>query len=208
VTAVPQQVDPDSLSAALRAVFAARAYQWKGTGTSSAFAWLMERLQRALAWMEHLRLTFPIHYYILLSVLTVVLVAILVHMTWVVWRSLRPVSGPEAPVAIPGPVRNAAWHLAEALRLGAAGRFAEALAHRFLAAVLELDERRVVQFHPSKTPAEYAREARLDDRGRADLADLVASLYRHLFGGAPCDVAEWRRFDAQAAGIGLYVATR
>jgi Domain of unknown function (DUF4129) len=208
VSAVPQHVDPDSLSAVLRAVFAAREYQWTRRTTSSAWVWLMERLQRLLEWLEQLRLTFPIHYYIVLSVLTVVLVFMLVHMTLVVVRSLRPVARVGAPAAVSGPVRDAAWHLAEALRLGAAGRFAEALAHRFLAAVLELDERRVVQFHPSKTPAEYAREARLDDPGRAELAGLVASLYAHVFGGAPCDAAEWQRFDAQAAGLGLYAAAR
>ena len=208
MSAVPQHVDPDSLATVLRSVFAAREYQWTGTGTSTAWVWVMEHLQRVLEWLERLHVEFPIHYYILLSVLTVLLVAILVHLTWVVWRSLRPAPSATAPATIMGPVRDSAWHLAEALRLGAAGRFAEALAHRFLAAVLDLDERRVVQFHASKTPAEYAREARLDDVGRADLADLVASLYRHLFGGAPCDAAEWQRFDAQAAGIGLYAATR
>lgn len=208
MSAVPQHADPDSLAAVLRSVFAQREYQWTGTGTSNAWAWLMEQLQRVLEWLERLRLTFPIHYYIVLSVLTVLLVLILVHITWVVWRSLRPVTAVGAPAVMAGPVRDAAWHLAEARRLGAAGRFAEALAHRFLAAVLDLDARRVVQFHPSKTPAEYAQEARLDDLGRAELTDLVASLYRHLFGGAPCDAAEWQRFDAQAAGIGLYAATR
>jgi hypothetical protein len=207
VSAVPPQVDPDSLAAVLRAVFTAREYQWTGTETSNTWVWLMERLLRALEWLEHLRLVFPIHYYILLGVLTLLLVAILAHLTWVVWRSLRPAPPIGSPATVTGPVRDAAWHLAEALRLGAAGRFAEALAHRFLAAVLDLDARRALQFHPSKTPAEYAREARLDDIGRSELADLVASLYYHLFGGVPCDAAEWQRFDAQAAGIGLHAAT-
>ena len=168
----------------------------------------MKLFQQALEWLEHLRLVFPIHYYILLGVLTLLLIVILVHLVSVVRRSLRPVAGPGAPAVVLGPVRDAAWHLAEALRLSAAGRFAEALAHRFLAAVLDLDARRVLQFHPSKTPAEYAREARLDEIGRSELAELVASLYRHLFGGAPCDAAEWRRFDARAGGIGLHAATR
>jgi hypothetical protein len=206
VSAVPQHVAPDSLAAVLRAVFAAREYQW--TRTSNTWAWLLERVQRAVEWLESLRWALPVHYYVLLGVLTLLLIAMLVHLTWVVWRSFRPASGVGAPVVMTGPVRDAAWHLAEAFRLGAAGRFAEALAHRFLAAVLDLDARRVLQFHPSKTPAEYALEARLDDVGRSELADLVASLYRHLYGGAPCDSAEWQRFDARAAGIALYAATR
>jgi hypothetical protein len=190
----------------LRAVFAAREYRW--TATSNTWVWLMERLQRALEWLQNLRLVFPIYYYVLLGVLILLLIAIVGHLTWVIWRSLRPAARSAARPALMGPVRDAAWHQAEALRLSAAGQFAEALAHRFLAAVLDLDARRVLQFHPSKTPAEYANEAQLDDIGRSELADLVASLYRHLFGGAPCDTVEWRRFDAQAAGIGLHAAPR
>jgi hypothetical protein len=190
----------------LRAVFAAREYQWTRTGRSSTWAWLMEWFRRALEWLERLRLSFPIHYYVLLGILTLVLIAILVHLTWVVRRSLRPSVRLDLPTVMTGPIRDAAWHLAEALRLSAAGRFAEALAHRFVAAVLDLDARRVLQFHPSKTPAEYAREARLDEVGRSELADLVASLYRHLFGGAPCDAGEWQRFDARAAALGMHAA--
>src|SRR6266566_541580 len=55
-----------------------------------------------------------------------------------------------------------------------AGRYVEALAHRFLAVVLELDRLKALRFHVSKTPAEYVGEARLTDAGRASLAGLVA----------------------------------
>src|SRR2546422_6493963 len=37
------------------------------------------------------------------------------------------------------------------------------------ALVLELERRRALAFHPSKTPAEYVGEARLDAAGRASL---------------------------------------
>ncbi len=168
----------------------------------------MDWWERALEWLAALRLESRLRYYILLGLLSLFLVAILVHLAWVVWRSLRPAGATPAPTAATGLVRDAAWHLAEARRLSGAGRFGEALGHRFLAVVLDLDARRVVRFHPSKTPGEYATEARLDERGRSDLADLVASLYRHLFGGAPCDADAWQRFDARAAGVGLYAATR
>ena len=72
------------------------------------------------------------------------------------------------------------------LELARAGRYAEALGQRFLALVLELDRRKALRFHASKTPAEYVGEARLTDRGRASLAGLVAQLYRHLFAAVPC----------------------
>jgi len=206
VIAGSPQVASDSLAAVLRGVFAAREYRW--TRGSNTWLWAMDRFQRLIEWLQGLRLEFPIYYYVVLTVLTLLLIAILAHLTWVMRESFRPVKPAGPPALVPGPVRDAAWHLAEARRLGAAGQFAEALGHRFVAAMLELDARRVLQFHPSKTPAEYATEARLDEAGRSEMRALVASLYRHLFGGAPCDAGEWQRFDAQAAGIGLHAATR
>jgi len=206
VSAVPPQVAADSLRAALRAVFAGREYRW--TEPSGPWPWLVQWWPRLLEWLDRLHVASPVRYYVLFGLLTLLLVAILGHVVWVVRRSLRPAKPVRASGPGPGPVRDAAWHRAEALRLSAAGRFAEALAHRFVSVVLDLDARRVVQFHPSKTPAEYAAEARLDEGGRSDLADLVASLYRHLFGGTPCDLEEWQRFDARAAGVGFRVAAR
>ena len=204
MSVVPQQVEPDSLRAALRAVFQAREYRW--SEPSSAWLWLAEQWHRLLDWLDTLRVASPARYYLLLGALTLLLLATLTHVSWVVWRSLRPREATDAPTAVAAPPRGAAWHLAEAQRLGAVGRFAEALAHRFLAAVLDLDGQRVLQFHPSKTPAEYAGEARLDATGRSELAALVASLYHHVFGGAPCDAEAWQRFDAQAGRLGLHAA--
>ncbi len=168
----------------------------------------MDWWERALERLTALRLESRLRYYLLLGILSLLLAMVLMHLAWVVWRSLRPAGAAPAPVSATSVVRDAAWHLAEARRLSGAGRYGEALGHRFLAVVLDLDARRVVRFHLSKTPAEYAAEARLEPRGRSDLADLVASLYRHLFGGAPCDADAWQRFDARAAGVGLYAATR
>ena len=201
---VPQQVESDSLRAALRAVFQAREYRW--SEPSSTWLWLTEQWHRLLDWLETLRVASPARYYLLLAAMTLVLLAILAHLTWVVWRSLRPRDAVGVPTPDTAPPQGAAWHLAEARRLGAIGRFAEALAHRFLAAVLDLDGQRVVQFHPSKTPAEYAAEARLDATGRSELAALVASLYHHVFGGVPCDAEAWHAFDAQAGQLGLHAA--
>ncbi|HVH09507.1 MAG TPA: DUF4129 domain-containing protein [Gemmatimonadales bacterium] len=206
MSVAPQAVDPDSLRAALRTVFAAREYRW--SEPSSSWVWLVTEWQRLMAWLEGLRLSFPVRYYLLLGLLTVALVAGLVHVGWIVWRSLRPGPGIPQPAPPGAPVRDASWYADEARRLAAAGQFAQALAHRFLAAVLDLDARRVVQFRASKTPAEYAAEARLDAAGRMGLTDLVASLYRHVFGGVHCDADTWRRFDAEATQLELHAATR
>jgi hypothetical protein len=206
VSVTPQAADPDSLRAALRTVFAAREYRW--SEPSSTWSWLLTQWHRVLDWLEGLRIVSPVRYYIVLGVLTLALAASFVHLGWVVWRSLRPGEPVRSPTPPAVPLRDAAWYAAEARRLSAAGRFAEALGVRFLAAVLDLDERRIVQFHPSKTPAEYALEAQLDAAGRSGLTELVASLYRHVFGGTPCDAEQWHRFDTLAAGLGLHAATR
>src|ERR1700694_4791055 len=95
-------------------------------------------------------------------------------------------------------VVDAATHLARAAELARGGRYAEAMGHRFLAVVLEMDRLEVVRFHASKTPAEYVGEARLDDASRSSFAALVAQLYRHLFGAIPCDETEYRAFGAVA----------
>src|SRR5947208_14696553 len=108
---------------------------------------------------------------------------------------------------IGGPVlADARAQRVRAEELARAGRYAEALAHRFVALVLDLERRRALAFHPSKTPAEYVGEARLDAAGRASLAGLVGRLYRHLFGGVPCDEGGYREFGAAADELGRHVA--
>jgi uncharacterized protein DUF4129 len=204
-----QGVPPDSLRALLRHVFAAREYQWRAP-TALSLTWLTAWFERILAWLSALHETHPWRFYVVLGALTLVLIAIVAHLSYVVWRALRP-SAPAARTVggAPPPALDAAWHLAEARRLSAASRYVEALGHRFVALVLELDRRRALSFHPSKTPAEYVVEARLTEPGREELAALVASLYRHVFGGDPCGQEEWRLFDGRAGALaGLSVAAR
>jgi hypothetical protein len=200
------QVPADSLRAVLRAVFAGRAYQWRPRRT---WSWLVDLFQRIGDWLDALHILHPIIYYALLGVMTAVLLAIVAHFSYLVWRSLRPMLPAPGVAVSTAPIRDAAWHLAEARRLSAAGRYAEALGHRFVALVLQLDERRAVRFDPAKTPAEYVREARLDDVGRSELALLVTRLYHHVFGGAPCGPDDWGLFDRAArAVVAEHVAPR
>ncbi len=153
----------------------------------------------------------PIGYGIGVAIVVIVLVALLVHIGYVVWRIVRPGARSADGTAAAGPatILDAAAHLAIAAQLARDGRYAEALGHRFLALVLELDQRKALRFHASKTPAEYVGEARLTDQGRATLADLVAQLYRHLFAAVPCDAGEYETFGTAAQelvrGGGQYV---
>ena len=202
-----QGVPPDSLRAALRDVFARPEYRWNER--PDPWGWIVGVWYRLLDWLDTVQRGHPAGFKVLLAVLALVLVGLLAHMGYVVWRITRPTARTPAGGAegIGGrELADARAHRARAEELARAGRYAEALAYRFVALVLELERRRALAFHPSKTPAEYVGEARLDAAGRASLAELVARLYRHLFGGVPCDEGGYREFGAVADELGRHVA--
>jgi len=179
-------------------VFSRTEFQW--VERHRVLSWLIQQWNNFREWLNRLAEQHPVGYNIGLGFLSIVLVALVVHIGYVVWRIVRPGArtGMQAAASRPGNIVNAAWHLARAEELARAGHYAEALAHRFLAAVLELDRIGALRFHASKTPAEYVGEARLDETGRASLAQMVAQLYRHLFGAVPCDEREYQSFGIAA----------
>ena len=203
------QVPQDSLRHVLREVFAAREYQW-----SHRRPGLLDRVLERYSWLlgrfEALRHSHPAAYYALLGGMILVLLAVFAHFAYLIWRVLRfqPAEGGAATRGAATVIQGPGWHLAAARELAAQGRYVEALGHRFVALVLELDGRRALSFQPSKTPAEYAAEARLSEGARSALAGLVGSLYGHLFGGAPCGPDEWTRFDQLAAELGSHAPAR
>jgi hypothetical protein len=200
-----QGVPPDSLRRAVAEVFARPEYRWAdGRGL---LEWLARLVGRLLDGLTHLQQGHPAAFRLLLVTLVAALVALLAHMAYVVWRITRPTARTPAVVAAAArPVDEAGAHRARAEQLARGGRYAEALAQRFVGIVLDLDQRRALDFRPSKTPAEYVTEARLDASGRASLANLVGQLYRHLFGGLPCDERTYREFAAQADLVFEHVA--
>lgn len=170
--------------------------------------WLLQQIGRVLDWLGKAETAHPAVFRVLLLVLTAILVATLVHMGYVVWRITRPTAQTPGGVAASDVVvEDARAHRERAEALARAGRYGEALAHRFMALLLELEGRDALTFHPSKTPAEYVVEARLDQAGRATLGELVARLYRHVFGAAPCDERTYRAFASEADLLGEHVAT-
>ena len=179
-------------------VFSRTEFQW--VERHRVLSWLIQQWNNFREWLNRLAEQHPVGYNIGLGLLSIVLVALVVHIGYVIWRIVRPGArtGMQAAASRPGNIVNAAWHLARAEQLARAGHYAEALAHRFLAAVLELDRIGALRFHASKTPAEYVGEARLDETGRASLAQMVAQLYRHLFGAVPCDEREYQSFGIAA----------
>jgi uncharacterized protein DUF4129 len=179
-------------------VFARPEFDW--VERQRLVSWIVRQWHNLVSWLDLLAERHPVGYSIGLVLVVVALLLLLVHIGYVVWRIVRPGArtGTAAPATPGGVIMDAAAHLERADALASAGRYAEALAHRFLAVVLELDRRKALRFHASKTPAEYVGEARLTDTGRASLASLVAQLYRHLFGAVPCDASAYESFRAAA----------
>lgn len=204
--AVIQAIPADSVRRVVREVFARPEYEWVETVRRH---WLRDLWWAFRDWIARFSTNHPTGAKLLFWGALVLLIAIFVHLGLTIWRIYR--STVAAPVyATPGalPVlRDAHSHLERAEALARDGRYTEALAHRFVALVLELDRRKALTFHPSKTPAEYAREARLGDAGQASFTGLVARLYRHVFGAVPVDEAEYRDFGAAAGALSQHVVS-
>jgi hypothetical protein len=131
--------------------------------------------------------------------LLVLVLAIFAHAAWLFLRTIRAGVRPGAGIPDAGSVRrDQSWYRREADRLAAEGRFAEAIQADFLALVLALDAWQLVRFHPSKTPAEYGREARLASLALEEFRALVLSLYGYAFARRPCGPGEFAAWRAMA----------
>jgi len=189
----------------VRGVFARSAYHW----TDSRPTWhLFQRLWNALVdWVDSFHTASPGLFNWFLVACTLVLLGILGHLGWVIWRATRPSLATPRPAAGPaGVTQDAAAYLRRAEELAAGGRFTDALACRFIAVLLQLERVQALKFDPSKTPAEYVGEAKLGAQGRASLAGLVSVLYHHVFAAEPCDQVGYAAFGAQADQVIRYAA--
>jgi hypothetical protein len=187
----------DSLRAVLDSVFAAPAYRWEEHPNPLAFVgrWLTA----AREWLEALRIAHPLMFRAVVAGLLVLALATLLHAAWVFAATLRASRQAMAAPPPSGEHRNRAWHQREAERLAGMGRYPEAVQQEFLALVLALDARALLRFHPSKTPAEYGREARLPPETRGEFLELVRGVYGFAFARLPCGPAEWDQWRARAA---------
>jgi hypothetical protein len=185
--------------AALDSVFASPAYRWAEMPAPERF--LREWWRRLGHWLGGLRADNPAAFRLLLIALLVVLLAVLAHGAWVVWRTVRGAAAPGAggTSRAARESRDAAWYRREADRAAAAGRIAEALQLAFVGLALGLESDGLLRYHPSKTPAECAREATLAPADRARLRGLVHSLYACAFGGGACGADDYRRWREATA---------
>lgn len=188
------QAPADSLQGVLDAVFAAPKYQW--VARPHPWRWLAEQFMKLVRWFEELRLGAPAIYWAVVSLAVIALVAVLVHAGWLMLRTIRASTAPDAAASgVRAERRDAAWYRARGSRLAGEGRYAEAMRAHFEATALELAAAGLVRWHPSKTPREYAREAKLDGEARARLGALVDGVYAASFEGrsfGPTEYEAWR----------------
>lgn len=188
----------DSLRLVLDSVFAGPEYRWLPEFDPLA---PLRRWWLALVdWLSGLSERAPGLYWVLVGALSVALVAILVHAIWILTRTLRSAGAPPVARSAPGPApRDAGWYRREAQGLARQGRYVEAMQAEFRALVLDLDQRRVLRFHPSKTPNEYTSEARLAGPSREAFRELVDALYGYAFARRPCGPEQFLAWHALAA---------
>ncbi len=191
---------PDSLRSVLDSVFASGAYAWRPEDETGAA--IVRYWRRLLEWLASLQEANPLLFRLLVAGLVVVLLAILGHAVWLLVRTARGAAvaaSDEAPSALTIR-RNAAWYFDAGDRAASEGRYAEALQLAFVGVALTLEARGLLRYHPSKTPAECSREARVAPEDRRRLGSLVSTLYTCAFGGARCGPGEYAAWRELASG--------
>jgi hypothetical protein len=184
----------DSLRAVVHTVLTAPDYQWTDPSTRLS---LLARWWAAVGdWLNRLQQSNPLAMELLLWGLVAVLVAIFVHGGWIMYQTVHRAGAPpsEGSTEALSSIRDERWYQRRAEELAAQGRFAEAMQAAFTALMLHLDTRGILRFHPSKTPREYAREAKLGEDLRAILAGAVGTLYACAYAGRVCGADQYREW--------------
>lgn len=194
------ETGPELYRAVLDSVFAAEPYQW--APQSAVLRLISEWWNSLVSWLDGLKTHNPLLFRIFLAAVLLTWVAIFVHAAWLVWLTVRGAARADRSVVLPvaGERHGAEWYSRAADRAAAQGRLAEALQLAFVALALALEAQGLLQYDPSKTPAECAREARLAGSDRERLRDLVRSLYSYAFGGRSIALDDYRRWRENGAG--------
>jgi hypothetical protein len=188
---------PDSLRAILDSVFAAPAYHW--VERPEQFTWLRHAWAAATHWLANLDTTHPVTFRIVVYLVGALMLAIVLHAGWRFSHEVQSAAPIGGSAGTGTTRRDEAWYRREADRLARAGHYPEAIQADFLALVLALDARQALRFHPSKTPAEYARESQLAPAAYDEFGELVRRLYAYAFARIPCGAEEFRAWRDRAA---------
>ena len=155
----------------------------------------LPRGPEASTWQWHLHLPSEIADLVLILLIgmaVLLVVLFLVHARgdlFSLWRGSRdaidPGSGAETSPGVPAEVTAAADDLARQ------GRFVEAMHALLLQGLADIRQRIGDRFADSLTSREILRRARLSDRGRASLRDIIARVEWTYFGENPADAADY-----------------
>ncbi len=193
-----QALTTDTLRAVLDSVFTKRAYQWEERPNPLT---LLQRWWSALiSWLSDMGARHPGSTRVLFWALLTVFILIFAHATWVMIRTMRRSAAPPNPAG-PGVVKDvhsSEWYRREADRLARAACFVEAIESEFMALVLDLDARRLLRYHPSKTAFEYVQELRPASPAQDEFRLLARSLYGYAFARLPCGLAEFEAWRGHA----------
>ncbi len=93
-------------------MFAGPEYQW--VERKRLVSWVARQWQHLQDWLDHLSEAYPTGFNIVLALLVVILVALLVHIGYVMWRIVRPAArtGTGGSASATGIVMDARAHLA------------------------------------------------------------------------------------------------
>lgn len=191
---------PDSLRVVLDEVFQEPAYVWDTTRSAAEVFW--RAFWDVVRWIVGLEQTHPLMYWALVIGGVVIVAAAFAHTVVLAVRTMRraPAAAGEGP-GRPATIRDAQWHRRQAATLAAGGDFLDAMGHLFAALVLELDRRKALRYHPSKTPAEYLGEVKMTPERREQLRELVDDLYATLFGGRVPRAEDWADFEDRVRSL-------
>lgn len=180
------------MRAVLDTVLSAPPYQW--TETEPRLSWISRWWRIMVDWLARFREANPTAADILFWVLVAALVAIFVHGGWIMYQTVRGAAAADGRAGSVGKVavRDDRWFQRLADSLAAEGRFAEAMQAAFTGLMLRMDARGILRYHPSKTPREYAGEARLANESLAGLREVVGQLYACAYAGRPCGRGEYQ----------------
>lgn len=195
----PGDPTPAALRAVLDSVFASPGYRW---AEEPPLARLLRQWWTGLLdWLRALQSGNPTAFRLVLFALLLVLLLLLGHGVWILWRTVRSAASPhdEGAPPPPSPPRDASWYLDAADRAAAQGRTADALQLAFVGLALRLEGEGLLRYQASQTPAECVRAAQLTAEDRERLRGLVRTLYAHAFGGRPLAAGEYGRWREELA---------
>lgn len=198
----------DEVSRTLADILSAPEFQaFEGGLPTRVLSWLWTRFRNWLStW-------FPEISEAQAEILTVLVVAVCFGaVAFVVMRSLPqadPRSAGRDPDAVPDELRTARDWLRIATERARAAEYRRAATALYQGLVLTLERRGAVDFHPSKTPGEYALEVAgagaIDEREKAGTADFIRSFQELAFSHDAPTSSGYRGLAQLAGQVGCEV---